>query len=239
MPCINAVLAKLTMTSMHDSVMRLLACAKIASRNTKNPIADTGRLAEMLNVSSATMTNWKKRGVSKDGALLAEKALGSRPTFVLEGKGDPFSDMPALPQGMSALAALGYPEVWDADMRGPKVAHDMSQARNSESSLRIPWEDLMTADLSRPFELDVVDNALGDDIVIGCVARFHPAGARAPTPGRPVLVRDREGNHYLRDYEQGPGKRWRAVARKSGFLPMDSEELGLVVVAVLRGVDYP
>lgn len=122
---------------------------------------------------------------------------------------------------------------------GKALAHLLSHARNTESLPRLKWEELMSADLSRPFELEVVDNALGDDIVIGCVARFHPAGSRQPQPGRPVLVRDLDGNHYLRDYEQGPGKRWRAVARKTGFLPMDSEEFGLVVVAVMKGVDYP
>lgn len=125
-----------------------------------------------------------------------------------------------------------------ADDEQGGVAHDLSQARNSESLPKVKWEDLMTADLSRPFELEVLDDALADEIVKGSVARFHPAGSRAPIPGRPVLLRDRDGNYYLRDFAQGPGQRWKALARKSGFTPMDSEEHGLEIIAVMKGVDW-
>lgn len=153
---------------------------------------------------------------------------------------------------MALAEASGYEALWIAEGVGPKlqksppetrghvnVAHDMSQARNYSAPPRLQWRNLMGANLSQPFELEVTDDALADEIGKGCIARFHGAGSREPTPGRPVLVRDRDGHHYLRDYERGPGDRWRAVARKPGFAPMDSEEHGLEVVAVMRGVDWP
>lgn len=117
------------------------------------------------------------------------------------------------------------------------VAHDLSHTRNTQSLPRIRWEDLMTADLSRPFELEVADDALAPEIFKGCVALLDPN--RAPEPAWPVLVRDREGNHYLRDYEAGPGGRWSVVARSRGFAPMDSEAHGLTIMAAMEGYKRP
>jgi hypothetical protein len=119
----------------------------------------------------------------------------------------------------------------------PGVALDMSQARNSESPPKTRWEDLMTADLSRPFELDVIDDALAPEIFMGCTALLDPS--RAPEPAWPVLVRDRDGNHYLRDFEAGPGGRWSAVARRRGYQPMDSEVFGLTIIAAMEGYRRP
>lgn len=89
----------------------------------------------------------------------------------------------------------------------------------------------------QPFELEVIDGAFGSEIPPGCIMRMDPL--RAPRAGWPVLVKDKHGHHYLRDYQQGAGERWQAVARVRGFAPMDSEEDGLEVVAVMKGVDWP
>jgi transcriptional regulator with XRE-family HTH domain len=118
----------------------------------------------------------------------------------------------------------------------PPLVHDMSQAKATLPIPRLRWEDLMTADLSQPFELEVVDDALGPDIWKGCIARL--VAGREPEPGRPVLVRDRDGRHYLRDY-QSNGGRWQAVARTRGYPPLDSEEHGLILIAVMKGFDWP
>jgi len=123
------------------------------------------------------------------------------------------------------------------DPKETTVAHDLSHHRPTMQLQKLTWEELMHANLNQPFELDVVDDALGPDIYPGCVARFDPAGT--PRPGRPVLVRDASGAHYLRDYEQGAAGRWRAVARRPGYAPLDSIEHGLQLVAVMRGVDWP
>lgn len=117
------------------------------------------------------------------------------------------------------------------------VAHDLSQARNTESLPRIKWEELMIADLRRPFELEVIDDALAPEIFRGCIALLDPD--RPPEPAWPVLVRDRDGNHYLRDYEAGPAGRWSAVARARGYAPMDSESFGLTIVAAMDGYKRP
>lgn len=95
----------------------------------------------------------------------------------------------------------------------------------------------MSADLSRPFELEVIDDALAPEIFKGCIAMLDPA--RPPEPAWPVLVRDRAGNHYLRDYEAGPGGQWRAVARMRGFAAMENVSHGLIIVAAMDGYRRP
>jgi hypothetical protein len=155
---------------------------------------------------------------------------------------------------MEAAQALaresGYESLWIAKGIGPKksgqanaprepmaLAHFMSHARPIVELPRFSWEQLMTADLSQPFELVVDDDALAPDIFKGCIARFDPA--REPAPGRPVLVRDASGRFHLRDYQAGPSGRWQAVARARGFTPLDSQSDGLELVAVMRGYDWP
>lgn len=140
----------------------------------------------------------------------------------------------------------GFEALWIARGIGPKKidrpdaggpAHDMSLARATLDLPTLTWETLMEADLSQPFELAVIDDALAPEIFRGCVARLDPN--RGPVAGRPVLVRDAAGNHYLRDYQQGPGGSWQAVARQRGFAALDSRADDLTIVAVLKGIDWP
>jgi len=70
---------------MHESTKRLLDFARRSTATTSNPISDFTALGKFLEVSSATMTNWKTRGVSKDGALLAEAKLGCPAQHILYG----------------------------------------------------------------------------------------------------------------------------------------------------------
>lgn len=94
----------------------------------------------------------------------------------------------------------------------------------------------MTADLSRPFELEIFDDALAPDFERGSIALLD--STRKPVPGRPVLVRDKHNNHYLRRYKAGAGVHWKAVPspeQDHNFDPLDSQEHGLEVIAVMIG----
>lgn len=97
----------------------------------------------------------------------------------------------------------------------------------------------MSSDLGRPFLLKLWEDSLAPEFQAGGVGRFEPATTRAPSPGRPVLVKDSADNFYVRDYVEGIGGRWRAEARTRGFLPLDSQDHGLTLVAVMRGYDWP
>lgn len=177
-----------------------------------------GRLAKAAGKSSAAVSQWLS-GETK--TLKADSAAG------LE-------------------ALTGWSAVWWATGKGQReltppsrgVAQDLSQARPIVSLSRVTWEELqMGLTPNQPFELEVIDGAFGDDYPPGCTMLLDPK--RPPRAGWPVLVKDSEGRHYLRDYQQGAGDRWQAVARVRGFLPLDSVDDGVVVIAVMKGVIYP
>lgn len=73
---------------MHQSVIRLLDYAREKTKGSRNHITDFVQLQALLETSSGTMTNWKSRGVSKEGALRAEKELGCSANWLLTGEGD-------------------------------------------------------------------------------------------------------------------------------------------------------
>lgn len=142
-----------------------------------------------------------------------------------------------------AALLCGVDPLWLAsgDGKAPQAgqAHAMSHNQHIVTPTRIEWEELTVLDLDQPFELVVLDDALAPEIFKGCVAQFDPVAMRKPVAGRPVLVRDKEGSHYLRDFEQGSGGRFLAVARQRGFSALDSEADGLLIVATMKGVTWP
>lgn len=73
----------------HETGMRLLMAAK-ALKQADGP-SDVARL---LNVSPQTVTNWTRRGVSKDGMLLAQRLIGVNATWIESGEGE-MVDLPA------------------------------------------------------------------------------------------------------------------------------------------------
>lgn len=73
------------MEDVHPSMQRLLAAAIRATKGSQSPIRDFGGIGQHLGKSSAVITNWKRRGVSRAGAMDAEKAFGCPASWVLEG----------------------------------------------------------------------------------------------------------------------------------------------------------
>lgn len=73
---------------MHPTVIRLLDYARKATKGSPKAVSDFVDLQGLLDVTSAVMTNWKSRGVSKDGALKAERMLGCAANWLLTGEGD-------------------------------------------------------------------------------------------------------------------------------------------------------
>lgn len=199
---------------MHASMERLWAVA--TSGRVRAAVKNHSQLAELLNESPQTVHNWKTRGVSESGAITASRVFRVPADYILEG------------------TPLG--QVDDLQARG--VAQDMSQRRPILPTSKVTWEELeMGFRPDQPFELDVRDGAFGSDIPVGVTMKLDPR--RKPLGGWPVLVRDRQGRHYLRDYQQGAGDHFQAVARVRGFLPLDSVEDGLEVIAVMKGLEWP
>ncbi len=67
--------------------------ARRATQDTRNPVLKESDLAFVLHASPQTMTNWKARGVSKLGALAAERQFGVSSLWVLDGTGDERSSL--------------------------------------------------------------------------------------------------------------------------------------------------
>lgn len=101
---------------------------------------------------------------------------------------------------------------------------------------RVDWGDWVAVDLSARFEVELPNDALAPEYPKGVVMRFDPGRERRA--GWPCIVKDAAGHFHVRDYEEGFGGAWRAVARSRGFAPLDSEAHGLVFVASMFGVDY-
>lgn len=81
---------------MHQSAARLYQAAR-ALKKTEGQSA----LAKLLNESAQTVNNWETRGVSKQGALKAQAAIGCSPNWILSGQGP----MEVSPPATSALLA--------------------------------------------------------------------------------------------------------------------------------------
>ena len=88
---INKAFVQRKLPPMHPSAKRLLDKARSATNASATPITSFGDLVARMGVSSATMTNWKARGVSKDGVLQAEALFGGSASELLTG------EMPAQP----------------------------------------------------------------------------------------------------------------------------------------------
>ena len=118
----------------------------------------------------------------------------------------------------------------------------MSQSSPTVNPTTIEWGDLMKIDLPRAFTLVARDDALAPLLAKGHKARFSTEGVaeRTDLPGRRVLVADRDGNAYIREYRLRRGDHWQAVATNeaAGFFPLDSIADGLRVLAVMTGVDW-
>jgi hypothetical protein len=74
---------------MHPSMTRLLLCAQEATKGQRRAITDFKDLGARLGESSAVISNWKSRGISKAGALKASRLFGCSATWLMDGKGAP------------------------------------------------------------------------------------------------------------------------------------------------------
>ncbi len=92
--CINVPFSWGTLPGMHPSMDRLLDFARrsTAALPLASRLTDFAGVQARLGVSSAVMTNWKSRGISKEGALQAQEAMGCSATWLLSGEGPDASD---------------------------------------------------------------------------------------------------------------------------------------------------
>lgn len=99
----------------------------------------------------------------------------------------------------------------------------------------ISWEALLNSEsLPEVFELPAPDASMAPKVPQGTLVKFERN--LVPRPGDGVLVRDREGHHYVRVYREKRPGHWEAYAINDAYSPLDSQADGLTVVAVLTAV---
>lgn len=205
---------------MHDSVLRLMDCAKRATAGLPphKQVTDPTSLQDRLAVTSQTFHNWKKRGVSKEGAIAAERAFGCAVNYILEGNGPHWKYSQTPPEGAHSTP----------------LAQELSHPLYTVTPRHIPWEQLMDRPLEPEFQTTAPDHAMAPDVPRG--ARVIFVTGVEPEPGDFVLVADASGAHHLREYKQLRPGHWQAHARNAAFLPLDSQRDGLRVLAVFDGI---
>jgi transcriptional regulator with XRE-family HTH domain len=192
---------------------------RIAAANISLQGLNRRKLADALGVTYETLRKWMA-GTNAPNRSRAEgiaNVLGVPPeTFM---------------HGVEYGVTNGTP-----DTVGRGLAHDLSQPRSIVNPTTIEWDELMARELPETFALAVKDDAMAPLLNVGNVARFSTS--RAATPGKRVLVADRDGHAYIREYRVRRGDHWQAVALNAAYEPMDSVADGLTVLAVMTGLDW-
>lgn len=122
--CFNDVLKNLC---MHPTTIRLFDAIKTATSGAVDGAGKPGDVAKALGQSSAVVTNWKARGVSKDGMLIANAKFGINPKWIEAGEGVVFP---------SGLPTGGNPDV--PSIKEPPAKWLNSNVTHAPSRGRIP-----------------------------------------------------------------------------------------------------
>lgn len=80
---------KVPRAQTHESMVRLLACARKATVNQRNPVREFPDIAAAFGVEPQNMNNWFKRGLSKPLAIEAERLWGCPAVWLLYGTEPP------------------------------------------------------------------------------------------------------------------------------------------------------
>lgn len=218
--CINNAFSGATMTAMdavHPSAMRLLACAQSATASDRpaRRVLDFASLGARMGVSKQTITNWKRRGVSREGALTAERLFACSPAHIFAT--DEVSYTPS-----------------NAGVHKHPVAHEVIPRYVTVTPTVIGWGDLNVTRLPQEFQTVMPDAAMAPLIPMGARIIFVTDATAAP--GDVVLLVDAAGSFMVREFRQLTPGRWQAFAHNPAFLPLDFDTAKLRVVAVFDGM---
>lgn len=234
--------------AMQPSYIRLLECAREATAASPKPITTTKAMYQALGESSATNTNWKKRGVSLEGAMKAQAAWGCSAAYVRDAKlpkwvmappdenSTPATDpKPSLDHPfMGAAAFVPVGEDDKNAMTAPVVAWAVLEAVLMKPNREWPAEAFVAfTSITQPIsdrvkavtvtESEIPTISPGDRIAIDPLA--------TPWHDCVILVRLPGGALSLRRYRALADDGWEALV--PGEAPMDSKRHGLTLVGVV------
>jgi len=208
--CINKTLSEGKMRAMQESAKRLFDAAREATRGSAAPITNWKQLGLALGETPQVISNWKNRspGVSKEGAIKAERLYGVSVDWVLHGTRTGKST--GLPRSQAQLLSL------DSHTVPPRT---------------LLWGDLMKTTLPRQFRVALPDDAMAPDAKAGELVEMDTG--EKPRPGDGVLVQDAAGAIYFRKYRPGRGDAWTAYATNPDYPSLESERDGLEIIATM------
>ena len=228
MSCINELFSGETIREMraapvHPSFQRLLDSAMEATAHlgASRRVTSEADLRRHLAVSPQTANNWKKRGVSQEGALDAQRRFGMSATWIADGT------------GTKAVANWTPAQHLPGVLATRPVAQELSPSTFEDAPTTIAWERIVFEPLKPEFQTVMPDASMEPQVPRG--ARVIFITGVAPVPGDWVLCKDGDGHLYLRELRQVKPGRWEAHALNPAFLPMDSEADHLQVLAVYDG----
>lgn len=191
---------------------RLLDYARRATahRNPADRVATFADIGVRLDESSAVMTNWKARGISRDGALEAQRRFGCNAWWLLTGEG---------PQSVSDWPfAMVDRSRWDActDQERGYVQHALHKALEAVETARSTGQaPAITTNDGR--EYVTVDFSWLDFVIRDLISGIHPKGhepMRADALSRLGLPPDRVPRYRFPLLEPGEDDPQPAKKRK-------------------------
>lgn len=202
---------------MHESMVRLINYARDVTAHEKPPVLTWGDVGVRMDVSPAVLTNWKARGISEGGAIRAEKVFGCSVSWLMTGA----TAKEAARPGAIAIPSFGGTDVLlQPSTFAPEIAWadverviTMSNDKPAVIGAAVRWERVHQAGIgNRAKFVKVPDHALAGRCEQGELLLIDPDSPAAP--GKVVLVRDRSGALYLRQYRQLGAAAWEATSTR-------------------------
>lgn len=187
------------------------------------------QLAKRARVAQSTVASAESgaRKQPRQHIAIAD-ACGVSPHWLLYGKGHmrPSAQTPALYSPTSeGTKAEGSPPFG--------VAESPAGWMHNLLPRMIEWEFVMTGTLPTSFCTSMPDTSMAPELRKGATLVFLTDCK--PVPGDFVLLSDRHGHAYVREYRQTRPGSWEAHAVNPSYLPMYSDRDGLRVMAVFNG----
>lgn len=186
---------------MHPTAKRLIDAIHAITKGKVDGEKSPGDVAQALGQSSATITNWKTRGVSKEGRLKAHTVYGISPTWVDTGAGAMFDGLHGLDGNTSpGPDVLGKIPLISWVRAGELCeSHDNYHTGDAEA-----WFDCPVAHGPHTYCLqldgDSMDDGSADAYRDGEIIFVDPDAS--PVPGSDVVVRTPENKTTFKRLKQ-------------------------------------
>lgn len=187
----------------------------------RRPEASQAELARYCGVKQPSVNDWlsgKTKSMKAEPLRRAAIYFGCDPYWLSTGHGQP---------------NWLYAQHSSAGRGTPLLAQEMSQLEQIVLPRQLEWGTIMSGSLPDQFTLSSQDAAMQPKYSQS--TRFIFDTKRSPQAGDVVLIRDSDGDHYIREYRLLRQGHWTAHAHNPAYAPMEASVRGLSIVAVAIG----